>query len=128
MLAGLPQPRPQPQIPDVYARLAALERRERRMAPLLILAALLPSLTLVGFVAQDEGVVQARRVDLVDATNVRRATLAADSSGVRLMVTGKNGRPKAYFQLDDSAQVSVLDGAGREVARLGAPRVQHLVE
>ena len=117
-----------PKLADVHDRLAALERRERRLAPLLILATLVPSLTLVGFVAQDEGVVQARRVDLVDAANVRRATLAADSSGVELTVTGKHGRPMASFRLDDSAQVSVLDGAGREVARLGAPRVQHLVE
>jgi len=119
---------PHPQLTDVYDRLAALERRERRLAPFLILAALVPSLALVGFVVQDEGVVQARRVDLVDATNVRRAILAADSSGVQLTATGKNGRPKASFRLTDSAQVSVLDGAGREVARLGAPRVQHLVE
>jgi hypothetical protein len=119
---------PHPTLADVQDRLAALERRERRLAPLLALATLVPSLTLVGFVAQDEGVVQARRVDLIDATNVRRATLAADSSGVQLTVTGKNGRPMASFRLDDSAQVSVLDGAGREVARLGMPRVQHLVE
>jgi len=119
---------PHPKLADVHDRLAALERRERRLAPLLILAALVPSLTLVGFVAQEEGVVQARRVDLVDAMNVRRATLAADSSGVQVTVTGKDGRPMASFRLDDSAQVSVLDGAGREVARLGAPRVQHLVE
>jgi hypothetical protein len=119
---------PHPTLADVQDHLAALERRERRLAPLLALATLVPSLTLVGFVAQDEGVVQARRVDLIDATNVRRATLAADSSGVQLTVTGKNGRPMASFRLDDSAQVSVLDGAGREVARLGMPRVQHLVE
>jgi hypothetical protein len=117
-----------PQLTDVYDRLASLERRERRRAPLLILAALVPSLALVGFVVQDEGVVQARRVDLVDAANVRRAILAADSSGVQLTATGKNGRPRASFRLTDSAQVSVLDAGGREVARLGAPRVQHLVE
>jgi hypothetical protein len=119
---------PQPQLTDVYDRLASLERRERCQAPLLILAALVPSLALVGFVVRDEGVVQARRVDLVDATNVRRAIVAADSSGVQLMATGKNGRPKASLRLTDSAQVSVLDAGGREVARLGAPRVQHLVE
>jgi hypothetical protein len=121
-------PPPHPQLTDIYERLASLERRERRQAPLLILAALVPSLALVGFVVQEEGVVQARRVELVDATNVRRAILAADSSGVQLTVTGKNGRPKASFRLTDSAQVSVLDAGGHEVARLGAPRVQHLVE
>ena len=124
----MPADLPEPQLSGVYARLAALERRERRLGPLLILAALVPSLTLVGFVAQDEGVVQARRVDLVGPTNIRHASLSADSTGVQLTVTGKNGRPKAHFRLDDSAQVSVLDGAGREVVRLGAPRVQHLVE
>ena len=121
-------PQPQPHITHLNERLAALERRQRRLAPLAILTALVPSLALVGFVRQEQAVVQARRVDLVDAMNVRRATLAADSSGLQLTVVGKNGRPKASFRLNDSAEVAVLDGTGREVARLGAPRVQHLVE
>jgi hypothetical protein len=71
-------------------------------------------------------VIQARRVELVNARGKPQATLAADSAGVVLTLLDQNGRVAAALRLNEDPRVSVLDGTWREVAGLGAPRTQHL--
>jgi hypothetical protein len=118
---------PAPDPLDLVARVAQLERRQRVLQPLAGLAIVL---TMAGAVAFASGpdVVQAQRLDLVDLKGETRAALAADTTGVRLTLLDKRGRVTASLRLDDDPRLAVLDGGGREVAGLGAPRVQHLAQ
>jgi hypothetical protein len=100
----------------------------RFLRPLAGVAILLSTAALAGFVARAPGVVQAQRVELVDPKGEIQAALAADTTGVLLTLFDKSGRAVASLRLNDDARLAVLDGAGREVASIGAPRVQHLTE
>jgi hypothetical protein len=111
---------------DLVARVVHLERRQRVLQPLAGLAMVFTMAALVAFASHGPDVVQAQRVELVDLKGEARATLAADTTGVRLTLLDKRGRVAAALRLDDDPRLAVLDGAGREVAGLGAPRVQHL--
>ena len=113
---------------DLIARVAHLERRQRVLQPLAGLALVLTTAALVAFAAAGPGIVQAQRVELVDLKGAARASLGADSAGVILTLLDKRGRVAASLRLEADARLAVLDGAGREVAGLGAPRVQHLVQ
>jgi hypothetical protein len=112
---------------DLAARVAHLERRQRVLQPLAGLAIVLTMASVVAF-ASGPGVVQAQRVELVDPKGETQAALAADTTGVRLTLFDKRGRVTASLRLDNDPRLAVLDGGGREVASLGAPRVQHLAQ
>jgi hypothetical protein len=112
---------------DLVARVAHLERRQRVLQPLAGLAIVLAVAGLVAF-ASGPDVVQAQRLDLVDLKGETQAALAADTTGVRLTLFDKRGRVTASLRLDADPRLAVLDGGGREVAGLGAPRVQHLAQ
>jgi hypothetical protein len=113
---------------DLVARVAHLERRQRVLQPLAGLAMVVTMAALVAFATEGPDVVQAQRVELVDLKGETRAALAADTAGVRLTLFDKRGRVTGSLRLDDDPRLAVLDGSGREVAGLGAPRVQHLVQ
>jgi hypothetical protein len=113
---------------DLAARIAFLERRQRLLPALaaLALASLVAAAT--GFARHGPGVVQAERIELVDAQGATRAALGTDTTGVSLMVYDKRGRVTASLRLNGEPRLTVRDAGGREVAALGAPRVQHLVQ
>jgi hypothetical protein len=113
---------------DLAARVAHLERRQRVLQPLASLAMVLMMAALVAFATEGPDIVQARRVELVDLKGETQAALAADTTGVRLTLFDKRGRVTASLQLDDDPRLTILDGTGREVVGLGAPRVQHLAK
>jgi hypothetical protein len=113
---------------DLVAQVAHLERRQRVLQPLAGLAMVLTMAALVAFATKGPDIVQAQRVELVDLKGETRAALAADTSGVKLTLFDKRGRVTGSLRLDDDPRLAVLDGGGREVAGLGAPRVQHLVQ
>jgi hypothetical protein len=113
---------------DLVAQVAQLERRQRVLQPLAGLAMVLTMAALVAFATKGPDIVQAQRVELVDLKGETRAALAADTSGVKLTLFDKRGRVTGSLRLDDDPRLAVLDGGGREVAGLGAPRVQHLVQ
>jgi hypothetical protein len=113
---------------DLVARVAHLERRQRVLQPLAGLAMVLTMGGLVAFASEGPDVVQAQRVELVDLKGDTQAALAADTTGVRLTLFDKRGRVTATLRLDDDPRLAVLDGGGREVAGLGAPRAQHLAQ
>ncbi len=118
-----------PSIPvDLAARIAFLERRQRLLPPLTALALASVVAAATGFARQGPGVVQAERIELVDAQGATRATLATDTTGASLTVYDKRGRVSASLQLNGDPRLTVRDAGGREVAALGAPRVQHLVQ
>jgi hypothetical protein len=75
-----------------------------------------------------EPVVRAERIELVSADGVRRAVLAADSTGFVLTVLDARGRPVSALRLNPEPWLSVESGRGEEMAGLGAPRVRHLTE
>jgi hypothetical protein len=83
---------------------------------------------LVAFATEGPDIVQAQRVELIDLKGETQAALAADTTGVRLTLFDKRGRVTASLRLDDDPRLAILDGTGREVAGLGAPRVQHLAK
>jgi hypothetical protein len=91
--------------------------------PTLVSAALL-----VAFIGNGQDVVRAGRVELVDAEGALRAAVGADTAGVTLVMYDNQGRVSASFQLNDKPRLSIRDAGGREVARLGAVQVQHLIE
>jgi hypothetical protein len=78
--------------------------------------------------ARREPVIQAERIELVSADGVRRAVLAADNSGFRVIVLDGRGRPVSALRLNPEPWLTVESGNGREVAGLGAPKVHHLTE
>ena len=118
--------RPEPDRGALVARPTSLERRQRLLQPLAV--ALLVPAALAAFAAGNPDIVQARRVELIDLKGETRATLAADTAGVNLTLFDKRGRITAAIRLNGDPRLTVLDQAGREVAGIGAPRVQHLVE
>jgi hypothetical protein len=113
---------------DLVARIAFLERRQRLFPALTALALASIVAAATGFARPGPGVIQAERVELVDAQGATRAALGTDTTGVSLMVYDKRGRVTASLQLNGEPRVTVRDAGGREVAALGAPRVQHLVQ
>lgn len=120
------EPYPDPR--DLIARIVDLERRRRLLRTLAGLAMILAVTGLAAFTADDPGTVQAQRVELVNAKGDTRAVLAADTSGVTLTLFDRRGHVTGSLRLNDDPRVAVLDGSGREMAGLGAPRVQHLVQ
>ena len=110
------------------ARVAHLERRQRLLQPVAGVAMVVTLAALAAFAREVPGVVQAQRVELVNLKGQPRATLAADTGGVVLTLFDKRGRASASLRLNADPRLAVIDGAGREVAGLGAPRVQHLVQ
>jgi hypothetical protein len=113
---------------DFAARIAILERRQRLLPALTALALVSVVAAATGFARPSPGVVQAERVELVDPQGATRAALSTDTTGVNLTVYDKRGRVAASLQLNDEPRLTVRDAGGREVAALGAPRVQHLVQ
>ena len=107
---------------DLTARVDRLERRRRLFRPLAGLA----MVVLVAFAWVAPEAVQTQRLELIDAKGEVQAALTADTTGVILTLLDKRGRPSASLRLNDDPRLSVVDGAGREAAGLGAPRVQHL--
>lgn len=104
----------------------SLDRSDLLTRPFKSLALIGTVVALGAFAARAPEVIQAQRVELVNANGVRQASLAADTSGVMLTLFDSRGRPAATLRLNDDPRLSVLDAAGREAAGLGAPRVQHL--
>jgi hypothetical protein len=113
---------------DLAARIAFLERRQHLLPALTALALVSVVVAAAGFTRPGPGAVQAERVELVDAQGATRATLGTDTTGVNLTVYDKRGRVTASLQLNGEPRLTVRDAGGREVASLGAPRVQHLVQ
>ena len=113
---------------DLGARIACLERRQRLLPALTALALVPVVAAATGFARPGPGVVQAERVELVDAQGTTRAAWGTDTTGVRLTLYDKRGRVTASLQLNGEPRLTVRDAGGREVAALGAPRVQHLVQ
>jgi hypothetical protein len=113
---------------ELAARVARLERRQRLLQPLAGLAVAATLAAVVAFSGAAPDVVQAQRLDLVNPKGERQATLSADSTGVVLMLFDKAGRAAGSLRLDTDPRLAVLDRDGRELAGLGAPRVQHLVQ
>ena len=112
----------------LIARVPHLERRQQFLQPLAGFAMVVTLVALVAFAREVPAVVRAQRVELVNLKGEAQAALAADTSGVVLTLFDKRGRASASLLLNADPRLVVMDGAGREVARLGAPRVQHLVQ
>jgi len=113
---------------SLVMRVTHLERQHRMLRPLAAVTTIVTVASLVAFTTKDPTVVQAQRLELVTSKGAVQAALAADSAGVRLTLYDENGRVAASLQLNDDPRVTVRDASGREVAALGAPRVQHLVQ
>jgi hypothetical protein len=101
---------------------------ERRFDFMGLIAIVVTLAALVAFAREGPGVVQAQRVELVNLKGEVRAALAADTSGVVLTLFDKRGRASGSLRLNADPRLAVIDGTGREVAGLGAPRVQHLAQ
>jgi hypothetical protein len=84
--------------------------------------------SLVAFASKGPDILKAQRIELVDAKGEVRAALATDTTGVILTLVDKSGHVTASLRLNDDPRLTVRDAAGREVAGLGAPRVQHLAQ
>lgn len=121
-------PTPAPRPADLIARVAHLERRQRVPQPVVVLAVAIVLAAVVGFTRGAPEVVQAQRVELVNAKGAVRATLAADTAGVTLTLLDERGRAVGSLRLNADPRLAVRDAAGRELAGLGSPRVQHLVQ
>lgn len=113
---------------DPAEQLVRLERRQRLLPALTAWALISLIVTVAGFVARGPGVIQAERVELVDGHGAVRADLATDTAGVSLTVYDKRGQVTGSVRLNGEPRLAVRDAVGREVAALGAPRVQHLVQ
>ena len=83
---------------------------------------------LAAFTTHPPEVISAQRVELVNPQGERQATLSADSTGILLVLLDAKGHATASIRLNDTPRLSVRDDAGREVARLGAPGVDHLTK
>jgi hypothetical protein len=105
-----------------------LERQQRFLRPVAVLAMLATGAALVAFATQTPAGLQTQRLELVDAKGQIQAALAADTTGVLLTIIGKNGRVTGSLHLNDDPRLALRDATGREVAGLGAPRVLHLVQ
>jgi hypothetical protein len=92
------------------------------------LAMVVTAAALAAFAWAVPGVVQTQRLELVNAKGEAQAALTADTAGIVLTLLDTRGRPSASLRLNADPRLAVIDGAGREVAGLGAPRVQHLVQ
>jgi hypothetical protein len=114
--------------PDLIARLDRLERWQRLLRPLAGLAVVVLVAGLAAFAWQAPEVVQTQRLELLNSHGQLQAALTADTGGVILTLLDKRGRPSASLRLNADPRLAVVDGAGREVAGLGAPRAQHLVQ
>jgi hypothetical protein len=111
------------------ARIGRLERDIRRIrltASLGLLVGVVVALS--AWVGRGEQVVQADVVELLGAKGGRQATLSADTSGFVLTLLDENGRPSSLLRLTPEPWLAVETGRGREVARLGYPKVRHLKE
>jgi hypothetical protein len=113
---------------DLIGRVTRLERRQRWLQPVAGFAAVATLAALAGFLRDLPDVVQAQRVELVTPEGRARAVLSTDSTGVVLTLFDKRGRASASLRLNGDPRLAVRDGSGREMAGLGAPRVQHLAE
>jgi hypothetical protein len=111
---------------ELLTRVAQLERQQRLVKRLGLVALAVAPITLGAFTARPDQVVRAERVELVTSQGVRHAALAADSAGVTLTLFDPRGRPTASLQLSGEPHLAILNGTGREVAGLGPPRA-HLI-
>jgi hypothetical protein len=116
-----------PDASELLARVAHLERRQRVLQPFACLAVIVLAVVL-GFTRGDPRTMQAERIELVNAGGEVRAAFSADTAGVLLTLFQKGGRAAGSLRLNDAPRLTLLDGTGREVAGLGAPRVQHLAQ
>ena len=113
---------------ELSARVARLERRQRLLQPMAGLALVAILALLLGFTRAAPDVVQAQRLELVNPKGEPQAALSVDTTGVVLTLLDKTGRATGSLRLNADPRLAVLDGGGRELAGLGAPRVQHLVQ
>jgi hypothetical protein len=120
--------KPEHQPADLLARAAYLESQLGLLRPVAGLAMILVVAALVAFVRAGPSVVQAQRLELVDMKGKVHAALAADTTGTVVTLFDQDGRVSASLQLNDDPRLALRDAAGREVAGLGAPRVQHLAQ
>jgi hypothetical protein len=104
-------------------------RVDRAVLRLLAVAGLAAgAAALAAFTTPSPEVISAQRVDLVNPQGEPQATLSADSTGILLVLLDAKGRAAASVRLNDAPRLSVRDDAGREVARLGAPRADNLTK
>lgn len=109
-------------------RITLLQRRQRRLLPLAGLAVVVVPAFLLAFVPPGPRVVQAERVELLNPKGETRATLSADTAGIVLMLFDKSGHASGSLRFSADPRLAVLDGSGRELAGLGAPRAYLLVQ
>jgi|RhiMetdeSRZDD1v2_1073273.scaffolds.fasta_scaffold663974_2 hypothetical protein len=102
--------------------------KQRLLRPMAGLAVVLALLSLFAFAANAPSVVQAQRIELVDSKGQVHAALTADSAGAMLTLLDKRGQATASLHLNEDPRLALRDAAGREVAGLGPPRVQHLAQ
>ena len=114
--------------PDPVPQGLPLEHQQRSLQLVATIVSATVLAALLGFASPHPGVVQAQRVEIVDAKGQVLAALSADTSGTVVTVFGSNGRATASLRFNADPRLSVRDAAGREVAGLGVPRVQHLRE
>jgi len=113
---------------DLDTRVAQLERQHRLLRPLAPITMVVMAAALVAFATKEPSVVQAQRLELLTPKGAMQAAIAADTTGIRLTLYDERGRVAASLQLNDDPRLTVRDATGREVASLGAPRAQHLVQ
>jgi hypothetical protein len=113
---------------DLIGRITLLERRQRWLQPLAGLAMVVLPAFLLAVVPLGPSVVQAERVELLNPKGEIRATLSADTAGIVLMLFDTSGHASGSLRLTADPRLAVLDGSGRELAGLGAPRAHLLVQ
>ena len=113
-------------VAELTARLAQLERHQRRLGRFAWGALCLLLVGVTAFASGEPGpVVRAEQVELITANGTRQAALNADSAGVTLTLFTAKGRPASALRLSDST-LTLLNASGQPVATLGGPRVRHL--
>lgn len=118
-----------PRISDADPRISQLERKVQLLrlcavGGLLLIVAVAAS----AFRPGPRGIVQAERLELLDAKGSRQATLRADTAGIVLTLLDARGQPSASLRLSGEPWLAVRTGHGREVAGLGLPKPRHLTE
>jgi hypothetical protein len=115
--------------PETIARLNRLERQQRQLRRAALAALCALPLGLGAFALDSPApVVQAERIELVDAAGQRRALLKADSAAVDLLLFTAKGRVATAMRLSADSTLRILDGTGAVIATMGGPTVKHLVE
>jgi hypothetical protein len=114
---------------DQESRIVRLERELRRMRAIAGGGAVLVvAIPLTGYGRAPREVIEAETVELVGETGLPQAILSSDTLGFVVTLVDVDGEPAGSLRLNAEPRLSVETGRGREVAGLGAPRVQKLQE